>query len=101
MTKKQRPIIRGYQALVLGYQHPNGYSWPRMVPLVSAPTRKEARRRLREHLAHSVTPFTIRLLWRLGGKPRGRRRRARQPAVIETKLKRKITRHLLRARPNP
>lgn len=74
---KQR-ILRGYQALVLGYQHPNGYDWPHMVPLVSAPTRKEARRKLREHLAKSVTPFTIRLLWSLGGKVRGRRRLNRQ-----------------------
>jgi hypothetical protein len=94
---KKRHIPRGYQALVLGYQHPNGYDWPHFVPLVSAPTRKEARRKLRAHLAKSLTPFTIRLLWSLGKKLRGRRRRNRQ-GWPDSSLRKKIARLERRAR---
>lgn len=86
----RRRRIRGYQALVLGYRHPNGYNWPLMIPLTSALTRKEARRGLRAHLGHSVTPFTIRLLWKIGGKMRGWGRRKRQgwPSKHRTKIDR-------------
>lgn len=71
-----------YQAHVYGfeglYYKPNGP----MYPFVSAPTRKEARKRLRSHLlAGSVTPITIRRLIGLRWKKKqrgGKRRTASQ-----------------------
>jgi hypothetical protein len=63
-----------YQALVIGYQHPNGYQWGNIVPGCTAPTRKAARRMLREHLSKSLTPFAIRRLWLLDTKKKKKRR---------------------------
>lgn len=69
-----------YQAHVYGFegQHykPNGPIYP----VVSAPTRKEARKSLRKHLADSLTPITIRRLvcLRWDKKRRGLKRRSRE-----------------------
>jgi Peptidase S24-like len=70
--KKRAKTMGSYQAKVIGYTHPKRYDWGIMVPCVSAPNRREARRILRRHFAHSLTPFIIRRLWMLTWKKKFR-----------------------------
>jgi hypothetical protein len=62
-----------YQALVYGFEGQHYKPKGPITPLVSAPTRKEARKRLREHLSKdSLTPISIQRLWMITFKKKRR-----------------------------